>query len=438
MRTLTRLFAYGFVLLSYAVLSFSSAQVEVSLEKLPTEPLLTEQLSTEQRTEKANADFLALHWQQPIQAILPTTTNEQVSATFTPNACAVCHPQKFDDWQHSLHADAMSVGVMVQLQMLSPKMLAKHYLNDKGCMHCHAPTQRQQQSLVNTLTSNVEHDAGNSAKNNLHQQGVICIACHVRDEHWFGPDTSVLKKLNTENSLRSRKHDLQRHSAFQSTQFCANCHQFKVDGPSLAGKLIQNTYNEWQASDFEKQGVSCQHCHMPNKRHLFKGIHDKEMVLSGLTITSELITKRKQIAAYLTVKNTGVGHHFPTYVTPRVILRAFQVTANGDMLEQSLLEYEIMRAVSLDLSDEYFDSRLAAGEEYRFDYQQSRVAGAEQLIFTITVEPDYFYQQFFTEMLSDKTINSVPQKSIVKSLKSAKDKTDNSPYQLFSKSFSLQ
>ena len=96
-----------------------------------------------------------------------------------------------------------------------------------------------------------------------------------------------------------------------------------------------------------------------------------------------------------------------------------------------------MRAVSLDLADEYFDSRLAAGEGYSFDYQLPRLPNAKQLTFTIIVEPDYFYQQFFTEMVATQSIETPMNSSIVQSLKSAKAKTMNSPYLLFSKSFSL-
>jgi len=398
---------------------------------------LAEKVSLEQLlTKKNNADFLNLHWQQPIQAILPTTSNELINTAFVPEACAACHPKKFIDWKNSKHAEAMSVGVMVQLQMLSSQALAKHYLNDKGCMHCHAPTKIQQQSLINSFNT-VDK---NASKTSIHQQGVICIACHVRDEHWFGPGILPLKKSQTDDKLSTQNsliHNSQSHRAFQDSQFCANCHQFDIDGPSLEGKLIQNTYNEWQKSDFAKQGVSCQNCHMPNKQHLFKGIHDKNMVLSGLTITSKFIKNSDQIEAYLTIKNTNVGHHFPTYVTPRVILRGYQADAHGNILKNSLLEYEIMRAVSLDLSSEYFDSRLAAGQEHRFDYKLPYLADAEQLIFTIIVEPDYFYQHFFTNILEEQTINVPMNSAIVNYLQSAKDKATISAYPLFSKSFSL-
>ena len=447
-------------------------------KKNVTEKQLTGNNSTvKSSTKRANADFLSQHWQQPIQAVLPTTSNnvsENKSQTFTAQACAACHPQKFIDWQGSLHADAMSVGVMVQLKMLSPHGLAKHYLNDKGCMHCHAPTKTQQDSLLNSLNDFVEESTDNSVKRavtkvkgKLHQQGVVCIACHVRNEHWFGPGSS--NKSSVSKEIISLGHPKsQANSAFQSAQFCSNCHQFPPDGPSLSGKLIQNTFNEWQASQFSEQGVSCQNCHMPEKRHLFRGIHNKDMVLSGLKIQSEFSKKliltqnksavpkpelkpelkpefKQNIEASLTIKNTGVGHHFPTYVTPRVILRGYQIDNKGVMLEQSLLEYEIMRAVSLDLSDEYFDSRLAAGESYRFDYQQATLANAMQFVFTITIDPDYFYQQFFTELLTQNIenieqnppSNKAKSREIIELLEQAKAKTDNSSYLLFSKKFPL-
>jgi len=59
------------------------------------------------------------------------------------------------------------------------------------------------------------------------------------------------------------------------------------DGFALNGKLLQSTYDEWKASRFARQGVQCQDCHMPDRRHRWRGIHDADMVRSGLTITAD-------------------------------------------------------------------------------------------------------------------------------------------------------
>jgi len=82
---------------------------------------------------------------------------------------------------------------------------------------------------------------------------------------------------------------------------------------------------------------------MPDRRHLWRGIHDPEMVRSGVAIT--LATDRQhyrpddEVRARLAVGNTGVGHHFPTYVTPRVVVRMALVDMHGQELRGSAEEH---------------------------------------------------------------------------------------------------
>src|SRR3972149_4806383 len=69
-----------------------------------------------------------------------------------------------------------------------------------------------------------------------------------------------------------------RTPAFLRAEFCRDCHQFPPDGFALNGKLLENTYAEWKASPFARAGVQCQDCHMPDRRHLWRGIHDAATV----------------------------------------------------------------------------------------------------------------------------------------------------------------
>jgi len=69
--------------------------------------------------------------------------------------------------------------------------------------------------------------------------------------------------------------------AYERAEFCAACHQFGPRGPSLNGKPLENTYEEWRTSPAARRGLACQSCHMPDRRHRWRGIHDPEMVKSG-------------------------------------------------------------------------------------------------------------------------------------------------------------
>ncbi len=365
----------------------------------------------------ANDTFLAQHWKRPIVASNKAASNK-ASAELTPESCGGCHKQQFADWQQSLHAKAMGPGVMGQLQGFSPDVLNQ---NNQLCLNCHAPLKSQNESLITAISG--------KKTTNLHQQGIICAACHVRNDHWFGPGA---KKVDA--SVKATHKTSTSHKAFKSAEFCASCHQFDDDGPKLDGKLLQNTYVEWQNSTFAKQNISCQNCHMPGRRHKWQGIHSKAMVLKGLTLSGELISQTNgQVKAKLGLINSGVGHYFPTYVTPRVVLQGYQQNKAGEMLEDSLVEEEIMRAVSLDLSDEYFDSRLPPSGQLVLDYQEQWDNKATTLVLRIVVEPDYFYEQFYAAKLEadDKFVGR-------ELLKQAQDNAATSAYVLFEKSFELK
>jgi hypothetical protein len=52
-------------------------------------------------------------------------------------------------------------------------------------------------------------------------------------------------------------------------------HQFPGEGFALNGKPLENTYEEWRASPAARRGLEWQDCHMPDRRHLWRGIHER-------------------------------------------------------------------------------------------------------------------------------------------------------------------
>jgi hypothetical protein len=115
-----------------------------------------------------------------------------------------------------------------------------------------------------------------------------------------------------------------------------------------------------------------------------------------------------------------------------VVLQCYEQNKAGQMLEDTLVEEEIMRAVSVDLNDEYFDSRLPPAGQLVLEYQEQRDITAATLVLRIVVEPDYFYEQFYTAKLE-------PEGKFVgrEQLQQAKDNATKSAYVLFEKSFGL-
>jgi hypothetical protein len=199
--------------------------------------------------------------------------------------------------------------------------------------------------------------------------------------------------------------------------------------------LLQDTYAEWKASAFARQGVQCQDCHMPDRRHLWRGIHDEEMVRSGLdiAITPDVARLSGDGAFTLTleVRNARVGHAFPTYVTPRVILRGELIGPDGEAVPGSRQQALISREVELDLSREISDTRLLPGQTGRLRYAGRADRPDLRLRLSVIVEPDAFYTRFFEVLLSQGAGRGEAQ------IREALDATRRSPFVVFQRDVAL-
>src|SRR5881396_2402361 len=285
--------------------------------------------------------FVARHWRVPLAAQGPPPARfTPLEASLGPEACGTCHPAQLADWRTSTHAAAMGPGVAGQLA----ELLVREPAAALACQNCHAPLAEQAPLVPGALARNPAFDPA------LRARGIPCAACHVRGHERFGPprrDGSLAAAAPRETLPHG---GVTRTPAYLASEFCRGCHQFGPEGYALNGTLLENTYAEWKASRFAAAGVQCQDCHMPDRRHLWRGIHDADMVRSGLTIAVEGGARRPRpgetFSATLTVESTRVGHAFPTYVTPRVVLRGELIDAEGAGVPGSRRERVIAREVA--------------------------------------------------------------------------------------------
>jgi len=364
-------------------------------------------------------EFVARHWRAPLAPQgAPPARFSPLEASLAPESCGACHPLQYADWRTSLHAAAMGPGVAGQLA----DMLVSQPLTALGCQGCHAPL-AEQAPLARGATGLVTNPDFDEA---LRGRGVTCAACHVRGHERFAPPRrdGSLASAAPRDSLPHG--GATRTPAFLRSEFCRGCHQFAADGFTVNGKLLENTYEEWRASRFAREGVQCQDCHMPDRRHLWRGIHDPAMVRAGLTIgLARAVSAGGALDATLSVANTGVGHAFPTYIPPRVVLRAELLGADGRPLAGTRQERVIGRHVELDMSREFADTRLSPGERVELHYAPGVVAGAIAARFSVVVEPDAFYTSFFETLLAQGVSRGTEQ------LEAALAATRRSPFTVF-------
>ena len=174
---------------------------------------------------------------------------------------------------------------------------------------------------------------------------------------------------------------------------------------------------------------------MPDRRHLWKGIHDPDMVKSGLTIgvtpAAPKYRAGETFTLRLTVRNSGVGHAFPTYVTPRVVLRGELLDAADTPVAGSRREVIIAREVALDLSRELSDTRLLPGRAATLVLSGRVERPGLRARLSVIVEPDAFYTAFFETLLTQGAGRGEAQ------IRSALEATRRSPFTLFVKDIPL-
>jgi len=328
-----------------------------------------------------------------------------------------------------MQREAVDSGVLGQLSDL----IDEYPDTAKICWQCHTPLAEQQNVLLS--------DDGKWIKNpdfseKLQHQGLVCAACHVRQHQRFGPPRTSSPDITGKISTNLPHNGFTADTAFSKSAFCKGCHQFGPDDFALNGKLIENTYNEWKESQYPAKNVQCQTCHMPQRKHRWRGIHDVDMVKNAVTIKIDLPDKKYNkgdtVNADITVANTGAGHYFPTYMTPKVFIRGHLLDADGNIIEDSRQEAIIGRDATLDLSEELYDTRIPPGKELTVTYSYPLSENKMQLKITIIVEPDHFYEKFY-----EAVIDNDNKSESNRMLSAALETTRQSSFNIFDKKLSF-
>lgn len=376
----------------------------------------------------AEEQFLERHWRMPIapQGIAPASF-APLERSLAPRDCGACHAVQYEDWRGSIHARSMGPGIAGQLV----EMARRDPAGARACLVCHAPL-AEQSPLTRTAAGLIANPAFDPA---LQREGVVCATCHVRGHQRFGPPPRPDAQGRRVPRAQLPHNGATYTGAYERAEFCAACHQFGPRGPSLNGKPLENTYEEWRGSPAARRGLTCQSCHMPDRRHRWRGVHDPEMVKSGVRVTLGLDRPRyrpgQRLRATVTVASVNVGHYFPTYVTPQVVIRAVLVGTDGQPIPSTVQEGIIGRQVPLDLSREIADTRIPPGGRFVLRYERELDQPGLGLRVTVTVYPDHFYTGFFAALLETGPGGGEAD------IREALDATRRSPFEIFARDVPL-
>ncbi len=300
----------------------------------------------------------------------PPSTLAPAQASLSARQCARCHRKQVAEWTGSIHSLAVGPGLLGQIDhALSTDDAA-------SCRRCHAPLAEQEADLA------------------LRAEGIQCAGCHVRQWTRHGPP-NISPSLLSVPSYPSRALEL-----YERGDFCMTCHQLPPR-TAVNGKPLLNTYKEWLEGPYMKRGVQCQHCHMPNREHSFKGIHDRDTFRQGFELFAQAVRTADSTTVLAEIVNVGAGHYLPTTPTPAVHVTIELLDANSARVASSV--YTLKRGIHHDGKawHETSDTRIPPGDK-RSIARAWKAPTATTARITIEVHPDAFYEQIYTQRLKGR------------------------------------
>ncbi len=295
----------------------------------------------------------------------PPSTLAPAQASLSAKQCGRCHAKQVGEWTGSIHSLAAGPGLLAQIDHALSKPEAA------SCRRCHAPLAEQADDLA------------------LRSEGIQCAGCHVRQWTRHGPP-NVSPSL-----LPLPGYPLQTMELYERGDFCMTCHQLPPR-TAVNGKPLLNTYKEWLEGPYMKRGVQCQHCHMPNREHAFKGIHDRETFRQGFELFAQAVRNADTVTVLAEIANVGAGHYLPTTPTPAVYV-TIELLDDGKVVASSV--YTIKRGIYYDGKawHETSDTRIPPGETRSI--ARAWKVRATQARVTIEVHPDAFYETIYAQRL---------------------------------------
>ncbi len=263
--------------------------------------------------------------------------------------CGQCHRALFEDWKHSLHADASSNAVFhaAYLQVYFEQGERAR----PACLSCHAPVAyfNNDSKLTQAIS----------------REGVSCDFCHSIAETLPGtPEGPQFRfefggvKQGPLKDSKSPAHETRFNELYQQSLFCKGCHEQK----SRSGLPMITTWSEWKESPYPDKGVTCQQCHMeqiPGKTVVASVQNSARNRISNHNIAAgHSLTKRRQaleikiagiethknrIRVHVDLTNTGAGHKMPTGLpVKKIILEVKVEDAHGGRQSQQKVYQKIM------------------------------------------------------------------------------------------------
>jgi hypothetical protein len=342
--------------------------------------------------------------------LLRAKLNLQPSAS-----CKPCHIDITEQWEKSAHAraDRSKNALFGRMYFYSLKQTRGKTMI--ACGPCHEAPAFVNQDFQNQLQ--------------VSSEGVNCVFCHMID----GPADAGTPAVSLDvdhysgsirNPVSTSAHKSKYSAFLTESAYCGACHQYQ----NQHGVSIAETFAEWKASKYAKQGVTCQDCHMPGApgRNASEGPsrprvanHAFDHALLAKTRPNAVVMKLRgertgdSLRLYATVTNAGWGHSLPTGNDQNhALLRLRVKSAEGEILwENDPFADWAVSVFGLTLADEFgqgpadtwnarsvvSDRRIRAGQSAQMRYDVP-LPGVKQG--ALRVEAQFLYRRARPETIS--------------------------------------
>lgn len=189
----------------------------------------------------------------------------KLSQFILPETCGGCHDGIYTQWKDSMHNLALDDILYTEaaddgLKGITDK---KEIEEAEHCQTCHTPI-----GYISGYPLKTSDDKTKIAE--IARKGIQCDYCHsitgayavynakFKYDPGNGEGNPGIKRGPFSDS-KSDYHRIEFSEFHTKSELCGTCHDVKHVS---FGTWLETTYQEWQKSPYNKQGVQCQDCHM--------------------------------------------------------------------------------------------------------------------------------------------------------------------------------
>ena len=282
---------------------------------------------------------------------LHTADGKMLDAKHIPTAefCAQCHDKEYREWVSSIHS-VTGPDILYETAISNNEVAHKNRLGTekiRWCDSCHEP--------VNLLMGEINPLAV-VGPSEATAEGTTCIICHTAVQAdplaGNGALTLDINNINHYNDAlimaapaeHARSMQAKTHNPLMgSSDFCGACHT-EIRPVEINGgepMHLQNTYEEWQKSEYAEKNIQCQDCHM----HPDPAAYISQLNESGQV--PERIVSHRFVGVNYLLTNSNLPSNLVTFL--RGGLPPGDISTDewkADLLEQNRLILDLLQAAA--------------------------------------------------------------------------------------------